>query len=191
LASRPHLIINVMSVRFTADTIVAASADINAMEDSASYREMNHEDNFNSMRSNRANSRALIDNRSQKHHQGRLMEGTPDASNASSMSSNFNNNHLQEQQQQHQTQHVVNGNSTSHAAVAHLLNASAQDLFTQFHEALALEPKYQPNLFLPQQSNVSKCDINFFYNQLFQCQGFIHPKLSNLIRSCVFFLFLL
>lgn len=67
--------------------------------------------------------------------------GTPDANTASYMSSDFNNN----QQEQHL-------NSTSQVAS---FGTNAQDLFSQLHEALALEPKYQPNLFLPLQSNVS------------------------------------
>lgn len=85
--------------------------------------------------------RALMD--TQQHHQGRL--GTPDANNtASYMSSDFN----KIQQEQHQ-KHL---NSTSQTTVN---GFNAQDLFAQLHEALALEPKYQPNLFLPLQSNVS------------------------------------
>jgi hypothetical protein len=155
LASRPYLIINVMSVRFTADTIAASSADFSAMNHHSSASSPSGrqaylgDDSFNSMgSSNTARTQTLIDNGSQKqHHQGRLMEGTPDAI-ASSMSSNFNSNN----------NHIPNNNTSQAAAAAasaHLLNASAQDLFSQFHEALALEPKYQPNLFLPQQSNVS------------------------------------
>lgn len=83
----------------------------------------------------------------QHHHQGRL--GTPDANNtASYMSSDFNNNNHQKEQQK-QPQHL---NSTSQTSA---FGPNTQDLFAQLHEALALEPKYQPNLFLPLQSNVS------------------------------------
>lgn len=85
---------------------------------------------------------ALMD--TQQHHQGRL--GTPDANNtASYMSSDFNNNKHQKEQQQHL-------NTTSQTSA---FGPNTQDLFAQLHEALALEPKYQPNLFLPLQSNVS------------------------------------
>lgn len=72
-----------------------------------------------------------------QHQQGRL--GTPDAKyQASYMSSDFKN------KQQEQT--------TSQMAA---FDTNAQDLFAKLSEALALEPKYQPNLFLPLQSNVS------------------------------------
>lgn len=109
---------------------------------------------YNSMDSNHAVTQALMDN---QHHQGRL--GTPDANNASYMSSDYNNNN--NQQQQHE--HPMKASSSSPAAL--LSGISAQDLFAQLHEALALEPKYQPSLFLPQQSNVS-----FKYNG-FTCHG--------------------
>lgn len=93
---------------------------------------------------------ALMD--TQQHHQGRL--GTPDANTtASYMSSDFNNNQHQLLEQQHL-------NSTSQSAA---FGTNAQDLFSQLHEALALEPKYQPNLFLPLQSNVS---VFIFYRNL-------------------------
>lgn len=42
-----------------------------------------------------------------------------------------------------------------------------QDLFSKLHEALALEPKYQPNLFLPQQSNVSYTHTTAFLFSLY------------------------
>lgn len=72
-----------------------------------------------------------------QHHQGRL--GTPDAKyQASYMSSDFKN----KQQEQHTSQMTAYGNN-------------AQDLFAKLNEALGMEPKYQPNLFLPLQSNVS------------------------------------
>lgn len=101
-----------------------------------------------SMSSN-VEAQALMD--TQHHHQGRL--GTPDANNtASYMSSDYNNNNQQQQQQEHLK-------STSQPAT---VGASALDLFAHLHEALALEPKYQPNLFLPLQSNVSSL-FSFFF----------------------------
>lgn len=77
-----------------------------------------------------------MDTATQQHpQQGRL--GTPDAINqASYMSSEFKCT-----QEQTASQAGFGGN--------------AQDLFVKLSEALALEPKYQPNLFLPLQSNVS------------------------------------
>jgi hypothetical protein len=53
-------------------------------------------------------------------------------------SSNTNNNHLYQQQ--------VRANEPVH---------STEELFTKLQEALSLEPKYQPNLYLPQDSQVS------------------------------------
>lgn len=86
---------------------------------------------------------ALMDT---QQHQGRL--GTPDANTtASYMSSDFNNNN----QQLEQHQHHLNTSQTM------AIEPNTEDLFSQLHEALALEPKYQPNLFLPLQSNVSFC----------------------------------
>jgi hypothetical protein len=75
--------------------------------------------------------------------QGRQPFGTPDAvDQASHMSSDFNNSNINKNiNQQHQQAFGESGNM--------------QDMFTQLSESLALEPKYQPNLFLPQQSNVS------------------------------------
>lgn len=130
-----------MSVRFSADSIVApSSTNIAGTNNAHQSTLMNGQSNFNSV-SSKMETQALMD--TDQHHQGRL--GTPDANNASYMSSGFNNN----QQQQQQEQHL---NSTSQSAT---LGTSTQDLFAQLHEALALEPKYQPSLFLPLQSNVS------------------------------------
>lgn len=140
-----------MSVRFSADTIAVASTSSSngyTAQSGQVYSRRNVVD-INSMSSNIAETQALMNNCQQ--HQGRHMEpGTPDAS-ASSMSSdyNINNNNLHHEY-----------NATSQAAAPHYNNtASAQDLFIQFHEALALEPKYQPNLFLPQQSNDGEITI--------------------------------
>lgn len=65
------------------------------------------------------------------------------------MSSDYNNNQQQQQQQEHLK-------TTSQPAS---VGASALDLFAHLHEALALEPKYQPNLFLPLQSNDGEITI--------------------------------
>lgn len=132
--------LNVMSVRFSADSIVAPSSITNARTQHTAM--MNGQSNFNSM-SSKMETHSLMDT---QQHQGRL--GTPDANNASYMSSDYQNNHQQHQEEQH----LNKPNITSPAAA---FVPSAQDLFSQLHEALALEPKYQPNLFLPLQSNVS------------------------------------
>lgn len=130
-----------MSVRFSADTIVAATSNGYSMQSGQVYDRRNVDD-INSMSSNMAETQALMIKSQQD--QGRHMEpsGTPDA-NASSMSSNYSNNNNN------------NNMATSQSAPLY----SAQDLFIQFHEALALEPKYQPNLFLPQQSNDGEITI--------------------------------
>lgn len=133
-----------MSVRFSADSIVHPSSTKsgNAMHPTAMM------DFGQSSMSSNVEAQALMD--TQHHHQGRL--GTPDANNtASYMSSDYNNNNQQQQQQEHLK-------STSQPAT---VGASALDLFAHLHEALALEPKYQPNLFLPLQSNVSSL-FSFF-----------------------------
>lgn len=129
-----------MSVHFSADSIVDPSC-INIANTNHTAL-MNGQINFNSISSKMEETdRALMD--TQQHNQGR----TPDANNtASHMSSDFNKN----QREQHQ-RHL---NSTSQMAAN---TTNAQDLFAQLHEAIALEPKYQPNLFLPLQSNVSFC----------------------------------
>lgn len=130
-----------MSVRFSADSIVHPSSSKGGNTTPATATMNFGQSNFNSMSSN-VETQALMD--TQHHHQGRL--GTPDANNtASYMSSDYNNNQQQQQQQEHLK-------STSQPAS---VGASALDLFAHLHEALALEPKYQPNLFLPLQSNVS------------------------------------
>lgn len=94
---------------------------------------------YSQNRINSGSSETPMDTTTHQHpQQGRL--GTPDAvqSKASyNMSSDFKNT-----QDQNTSQMANFGNN-------------AQDLFVQLSEALALEPKYQPNLFLPLQSNVS------------------------------------
>lgn len=141
-----------MSVRFTAEnTFVAPPTTTSSNSYLSQSRQVYHhkrrnidDDDDSSMSSNIAETRALMNN----NHQGRHLEpGTPDANTASSMSSDINNNN----------NNNYNINATSQAAPFYnnVTATSTQDLFIQFHEALALEPKYQPNLFLPQQSNVS------------------------------------
>lgn len=81
------------------------------------------------------------------NHQPGRPDGTPDAvDQASQMSSDFTNPNNQQQPME------VFGEEVN-----------VQDMFTQLSESLALEPKYQPSLFLPLQSNVSVlCTANQF-----------------------------
>lgn len=131
-----------MSVRFSADSIVAPSSTNIAKTQQAAAL-MNGQSNFNSMCS-KMETQALMDT---QQHQGGL--GTPDANiTASYMSSDFKSN----QQQQQKEQHLNNNNNTSQNGD---FGTTAADLFSQLQIALALEPKYQPSLFLPLQSNVS------------------------------------
>jgi hypothetical protein len=121
-----------MSVHFTADSTVTPP---NSYHHPTAVQ-MNGQSCINSS-SSKMETQTLMDTTIQHHHQGRL--GTPDAKyQASYMSSDFKN----KQQEQHTSQMAAFGNN-------------AQDLFAKLSEALALEPKYQPNLFLPLQSNVS------------------------------------
>jgi hypothetical protein len=94
---------------------------------------------------NCSSSETPMDTTTHQHPQkGRL--GTPDAINqASYMSSEFKNT-----QEQTASQMADFG-------------GNAQDLFVKLSEALALEPKYQPNLFLPLQSNVSTFPLTRFF----------------------------
>lgn len=127
-----------MSVRFSADSIVAPSSTNIAKTQQAAAL-MNGQSNFNSMCS-KMETQALMDTQ----HQGGL--GTPDANiTASYMSSDFKSN-----QQHHKEQHLNNNTSQTGD-----FGTTAADLFSQLQIALALEPKYQPSLFLPLQSNVS------------------------------------
>jgi hypothetical protein len=155
--------LNVMSVRFSADSIVASTSINNAAattQSTTSTLLMNGQSNFNSMSSKMDEDQALMDsNQPTSMLMGRL--GTPDAKNASYMSSNFNNNNNQKEQHLNSTSQQMASTST--------FGNSAEDLFSKLHEALALEPKYQPNLFLPLQSNVSFC-------------SFFHPKIIFLAR---------
>lgn len=161
--------INVMSVNFFADTIAATTSNINNSNSSstsssahsakvASGHQYQREEetsflqskDYNSMSNKSVATQALMDTSGYQHHQEQKgRQGTPDANTyASNMSSDsINNNNISNNQDQHQQQ--VNTSKMANN------NLSAQDLFSHLHEALALEPKYQPNLFLPQQSNVS------------------------------------
>jgi hypothetical protein len=152
--------LNVMSVRFSADSIVAPSSINNARTQHTAM--MNGQSNFNSV-SSKMETQSLMDT---QQHQGLL--GTPDANNASYMSSDYQNNHQQHQEEQH-----LNKPNITSAAAAFV--PSAQDLFSQLHEALALEPKYQPNLFLPLQSNVSLC----FFSSITIIIASLYEKLKN------------
>lgn len=158
-----------MSVNFFADTdtIVATTTSNNlsthsigvasGQEKSISYR------SDNSMSNKTVETTALMEKRRyQHHHQGSTgLVGTPDANTyASSMSSDSINNNNQEQQ------HFASSSSITPQAAAKDCGLDVQVLFSHLHEALALEPKYQPNLFLPQQSNVSrKLLFHFYYLQ--------------------------
>lgn len=141
-----------MSVNFFADTIAATNANSNQLVASGHQLEKHH--SFNSMSNKAVETQALLDKSRYQHHQQKMgstgLVGTPDANTyASSMSSDSINNNNQEQQ------HFASSSSITTQAMAVDCGFNVQDLFSQLHEALALEPKYQPNLFLPQQSNVS------------------------------------
>lgn len=160
-----------MSVNFFADTIAAADNNNNigvvvdysmnpASSKVASGQEKSSptkRDDYNSM--SKVETQTLMDNRRYQHHhheQKGTRQGTPDANNSyASMSSdsinNSNINSVNNNNNQEQQQHVTSSNASQQAA----------SLFSQLQEALALEPKYQPNLFLPQQSNVSDLILYF------------------------------
>jgi hypothetical protein len=148
-----------MSVNFFADTI-AATSNHSTHSTFASGQEENS-NNFNSMSNKTVETEhALMEKRYRYQHQYQQgstgLERTPDANTYASMSSNsvkINNN--QEQQQ------YASSSSITPQASASDCGLNVEGLFSQLHEALALEPKYQPNLFLPQQSNVSL--INFYF----------------------------
>lgn len=132
-----------MSVNFFADTklstVVASGQENN-----------NYRNDYNSMSNKTVETAALMETHYQHlNQQGSTGLGTPDANTyASSMSSDSINNINQEQ-------HFASSSSNTPQAAAGDCGLNVQDLFSHLHEALALEPKYQPNLFLPQQSNVS------------------------------------
>jgi hypothetical protein len=143
---RQPLSLNVMSIRFSADSIGApltqgTSTFITASSNYHQNGEMSvNESDTMMVNSNcsKMETQSLMDTSSP---QGRQPQGTPDAEyQASNMSSDFKNSNINNNQQQQQ---------------AFGESVNMQDMFTQLSESLALEPKYQPNLFLPQQSNVS------------------------------------
>ena len=140
-----------MSVNFFADPIAATSNHSKTHSHSTMFASGQEENSNNYRNKTVETENALMEKRYRYQHQyqqGSTGLGTPDANTyASSMSSNsINNNNNQEQQQ------FASSSSITSASTCGL---NVQDLFSQLHEALALEPKYQPNLFLPQQSNVS------------------------------------
>lgn len=154
-----------MSVNFFTDTIAAATIITTTNNNSTAKLASGHEkfqsNDYSSMSNKLVATQALMDNRRYQHHQEQQdSQGTPDANiYASNMSSDsINNSNINNNQEQQL--HVNTSNNTSQAVS--LCGPSAQDLFSHLHEALALEPKYQPNLFLPQQSNVSACDLILF-----------------------------
>lgn len=142
-----------MSVNFFTDTI--AATNIISKATVASGHDKFQSNDYNSMSNKLVATQALMDSSRYQHHQEEQgsSQGTPDANiYASNMSSDsINNSNINNNQEQ--LLHVNTSNNTSQAVS--LCGPSAQDLFSHLHEALALEPKYQPNLFLPQQSNVS------------------------------------
>lgn len=71
------------------------------------------------------------------------------ANSSSNLSSSSSNQHPcleQQQQQQHQQQQPQ----------AQVPTLSPEEYFSKLHEALSLEPKFQPSLYLPQESQVSQ-----------------------------------
>lgn len=105
---------------------------------------------------NRPPSSMSYDNRTDNNNMldaHRIIEGrltTPDAEKmdqSSSSSSLHNNNN-----NQHPTSIIIEEPTLS-----------AEELFTKLHEALSLEPKFQANLFLPQDSQVSTFYFHFFF----------------------------
>lgn len=130
---------------------------------------MNGQTNFNSV-SSQMETHSLMDT-TEQHYKGRL--GTPDANNASYMSSDFKN--------QQQEQHL-----TSQAAA---FETNTQDLFKQLLEVLALEAKYQPSLFLPLQSNVSILSaslISAVVRYTFKAKGGWQTKTFSLSNQIIF-----
>lgn len=154
------------------------------------------DDSPNFMNGSNSGSRSSSDDEMQMEHQGRL--GTPDANaniidaGASYLKSSDNFNTTQ-QQQQKQQQFLMSACPT-------LYGASTEDLFSKLHETLALEPKYQPNLFLSPQSNVSYEFINIintffhgYFRSLSKCLFFFYklflvstPKKNHQIHKHIF-----
>lgn len=74
---------------------------------------------------------------------------SPSPSSSSSSSASSSNGSSSSQQQQHPNQQEP--------------TLSPEEFFTKLHEALSLEPKFQPSLYLPQESQVS----HFYYLWIF------------------------
>lgn len=144
LAASPCL--NVMSIRFSADSIGAPRLT-QGTSTFITTNSNHHQDGEMSV-----DSTSMVNSNCSKMETQSLMDitstqgrpfGTPDADDqASHMSSDFTNSNINNNIKQQQQQTF--GESVN-----------MQDMFTQLSESLALEPKYQPNLFLPLQSNVS------------------------------------
>lgn len=146
-----------LRVRSPANTIVVKNPSITS--NGQTLNEDSMDNNSNSGVVALLTTTTMMD-QGQIQHGGRF--GTPDV-----------NQHLQQQQhqqmQQHQQQMMSsqqcfdsNGNSYQMQDTAQCVPAQ-QDLFAKLHESLSLEPKYQPNLFLPQQSNVSLINLFIFF----------------------------
>jgi hypothetical protein len=200
-----------MSVRFrSVDTNVAKSTKSPVSMSNDSFLQLsgqhyhmdsNMEDNvddFNSMSSDaKATTQALMNSDQQHHHQmGWLKIGTPDALNASCLSSDYsitNNNNNNFNNNNNVNNNNINNINNASSQTAPQLNPSAQDLFSKLNEALALEPKYQPNLFLPQQSNVSIIfpSYLFFFSFRILTSSLICASKNLLISSMLMFLFFL
>lgn len=136
------------SNNFFANTIVNTQIKINdSTHPVAPGQENLVKEDHNSMSNKQVETQALMDNRQyHQEHKGRLR--TPDANTYASILSSNSINLINNQEQ-----HVTTSTSNTSQMVS---NVSVQDIFSQLHEALALEPKYQPQLFLPPQSNVSE-----------------------------------
>ena len=67
-------------------------------------------------------------------------------------------------------QAVANSSSTKHS------DTLPHELFAKLQEALALEPKYQPSLFLPTQSNVSSFSVLLIVFLLTSVNFLLHRK---------------
>jgi hypothetical protein len=143
--------LNVMSIRFSADSIGAPLT-----QDTSTFITTNnnhHQDGEMSVEST-----SMVNSNCSKMETQSLMDitsmgrptGTPDAvDQASYMSSDFTNSNINNNKNQQQQ--------------AFGESVNMQDMFAQLSESLALEPKYQPNLFLPLQSNVSFFTVNLKY----------------------------
>lgn len=65
---------------------------------------------------------------------------------------------------QEESSPLLNNNNQHPKSIIEEPTLSAEELFTKLHEALSLEPKFQPSLYLPQDSQVSTI---YFFSQNF------------------------